>query len=138
MKRLLNNRSLLSALLAAACTAAAALGATFTWTGGAGDDFWTTKTNWDAMGMPTCDYPCTAGDDVLIPVEPGGAVWGDIDLDFFDPFALTIDDMTILDGVDFLGDNHNPRTLTVDTLTIDATDAAITVTFRRAIEYIAN
>ena len=137
MKRLLNNRSLLSALLAAACTAAAALGATFTWTGGAGDDFWTTKTNWDAMGMPTCDYPCTAGDDVLIPVEPGGAVWGDIDLDFFDPFALTIDDMTILDGVDFDSDHH-PHEMTAETLTIDASDDDITVTFRRVFELIAN
>ncbi len=82
-------------------------------------------------------FPDDAGDDALFGVRPGGdGVWGDVDLDFNG--SITIRDMTIKDGVDFNGHQNQSPTLTVATLTIDATNDEITVTFTPFMDFVAN
>ncbi len=137
MRRILWRSSYLSTLAVAIC-AAAASGAIYQWSGTGGDDDYTNPNNWCTVEPCPTTYPDDGGDDALFGVTPGGTgnVWGDVDLDF--DGALTIDDMTIKDSLDFKGHSTNSPSLTVATLTIDATDAAITVTFNDDMDFVAN
>ena len=130
---------LLAGSAPASVAAAPAMLANFTWSGADSGDGWLEMCNWHPA--PSCSYnspiPDGTDDHPTIPLVSG--VWGDIFLDtpVNDP-DLSVGDMTILDGVDFKGDNQNPKTLTVETLTINADDGAITVTFRQELEFIAH
>jgi hypothetical protein len=118
--------------------AAPAMLTAYTWSGLGVGDGWVTHCNWHPG--PLClgsDYPDGTDDTATIPVKSGGGVWGDIIFDFNYQSTLELDDMTILDGVDFDSDHH-PHTMTVDTLTIDATDDDVTVTFTGTLDYTAN
>ncbi len=135
MRRLLRSELCLGALLLAAC--AGASGAIYQWSGtGTGDDY-TNPDNWCVTEPCATTYPDGHDDDALFGVTPGGTgnVWGDVDLNFDD--ALTIDDMTIKDGLDFKGHATNSPWLWVTTLTIDATNAAISVAFNDDMEFSA-
>ncbi|TWT45522.1 hypothetical protein RAS1_19480 [Phycisphaerae bacterium RAS1] len=103
-------------VLAAAGTAATALGASFTWTGGHGSN-WTDCGSWSYTGLPSSCYPSTKSDDVTIPVRQGGGGWT-IDLVNIDQ----VDDITIFESVDF-GPVSGTPTLKCDTLTIEASNA---------------
>ena len=129
MRRLLRSESYLGALLLAVF-AAVASGAVYQWSGAAtNDDKYTEPVNWCTSFPCGSTYPDDSGDDALFPVVAGGVgnVWGDVDLDFNG--SLTIDNMTIKDSLDFQGHTGSPPALTVASLTIDATNAAITIKF---------
>ena len=138
MRRILWKNSYLSLLAVAAC-AAAASGAIYQWSGAAiGNSDFTDPDNWCNSFPCGTTYPDGTDDDALFPVFSDGVgnVWGVVDLDFNN--ALTIDDMTIKDGIEFNGHATNSPALTVATLTIDATNAAITVTFKKDMDLTAN
>ncbi len=136
MRRVLWRNSYLS-LLAVAICAATASGAIYSWTGTAsGNSDFTDPDNWCNSEPCGTTYPDGNDDDALFPVKAyGNGRWGDVDLDFSG--GLTIDDMTIKDGIDFKGHSGEPD-LTVSTLTIDATSDEITITFNGKISLIAN
>lgn len=137
MRRILWRNSYLSLLAVAAC-AAAASGTIYTWSGtGTGNDD-TNPDNWCDSEPCGTSYPDGTDDDALFPVTPpgGNGVWGDVDLDF--DGSLEIDDMTIKAGVDFNGHSGTPPVLTVSTLTIDATNDDIMVTFNGKLNLTAN
>ena len=106
-------------VLGLACAAGLCLGASFTWTGGADPDFdWSHGDNWEESSPGTCLYPCTTNDDATIPYLAAGYT---VDLT-----EEEIDDLTIHASVEFGAVGTDP-TLIVDSLTLSATSAAITV-----------
>ena len=108
----------------------------WTWTGNGGTDGFVNDCNWQPPGICTdAGFPDGTDDDPTIPVVSGE--WGIILFDFSYLSTLTIGDMTILDGVDFDSDHH-PHEMTAETLTIDADDDDITVTFTGTLEFTAN
>jgi hypothetical protein len=133
---MLRRESYLGALVLAAC-AAAASGAIYTWSGwAAGNSDFTDPDNWCDSDPCGTSYPDGNDDDALFPVRPySNGSWGAVNLNFSG--GLTIDDMTIKDGVEFKGHGGEPH-LTVSTLTIDATDDDILVTFSGKIALTAN
>ncbi len=100
------------------CSAAIAI--TYTWTDAGGDQNWTTCGNWSGAFSPC--YPNQSGHDVLIGAESGEGEY-EVTLDFG---SLTIDDMTIVHGVKFASTGIG-AVLTMETLTIDATDIALDI-----------
>ncbi len=105
-------------LLGLLCASGLCLGATFTWTAGGGDDYWSSGENWRKIGIGACSYPCTTSDDATIPYDAAGYT---VDL-----LTEEIDDLTILASVEFSA-IIPAQTLTVDSLTLSASSAAITV-----------
>ena len=108
------------ALVAVACTAALGWAATYKWTGAGANNNWDTSDNCRlASGQPSfTNYP-GPGDDATIPTD--GSPWP-IDL-----ITVSMDDLTILEDVNF-DTAGGTTTLTVESLIIDGSSNAITVT----------
>ena len=110
-------------VLGLACAAGLCLGASFTWTAGGEDDYWTNGNNWEETGIGDCLYPCTTNDDATIPYVSGGYT-----------VVLTeevIDDLTIAGSVTFSSPSGTPA-LVVESLNIGAASAETVITISGA------
>ncbi|MGE0481160.1 MAG: hypothetical protein AB7Q17_11875 [Phycisphaerae bacterium] len=92
-------------------------GAPFTWNGSV-DLLWTRCANWSHSGFPATCYPSSSADDVTIPYvgSPGATDWV---IAFPN---VTVDDVVIYESTKFESSGGSNLCLTVDSLTIDATD----------------
>jgi hypothetical protein len=127
---------LVAALTTLAVVGGAASAAIYTWSdAGDGHDF-TEPENWCNEDPCGVTYPDDSNDDALFPVKAVGGRWEDVILDWQDD--IEIDDMTILDGVDFVAGEGVVLRLIMDSLFVDAANAAITITFTEKMVVIAN
>ncbi len=113
-------------LLSRASAALMVRGPVFIWDQGAATDAWDDEVNW----LGDSGYPSSTAHGVEFD-DNSGTAWT------VDVTAETIGQLYIEENVHFTGQSGTP-TLTVDTLIIDATAAAVTVTFNDELEFNAN
>ena len=107
----MRKRTIVAIVAALACTAGAAIAATYTWNGSSGSNW--TSCSWDIVGNPAQCYPSTTGDDAIIVYDEGiGSIPYTINM-----VTESIDDLTIMTDVTFQQPFATP-TLTVDSISI--------------------
>ena len=119
----MRQRRIMLMMLALGCLATLGLADTFTWTGGGNDDYWDNGDNWESIGGGS--YPDDTNDDAIIPYTANG--WA-VEL-----ITEEIDDLSINASVG-LSPVGTSATLTVDSLTIGASNAESVITISGSAE----